>query len=56
MSPPGFAEASTAFIHAGAGVSETQPRGLWGALKNSVSVAAGCDLTEPTGETWFAET
>ena len=28
---------------------------LWGAMRGTVSVTPGVDLTEPTGETWDAE-
>jgi antitoxin (DNA-binding transcriptional repressor) of toxin-antitoxin stability system len=28
---------------------------LWGAMKGSVVIAAGTDLTEPTGEIWEAD-
>ncbi len=28
---------------------------LWGAMRGTVTVAPGVDLTEPTGETWDAE-
>lgn len=28
---------------------------LWGAMRGTVSVAPGVDLTEPTGEAWDAE-
>jgi antitoxin (DNA-binding transcriptional repressor) of toxin-antitoxin stability system len=28
---------------------------LWGAMRGTVSVAPGADLTEPTGESWNAE-
>lgn len=28
---------------------------LWGAMRGTVSVAPGVDLTEPTGEVWDAE-
>jgi antitoxin (DNA-binding transcriptional repressor) of toxin-antitoxin stability system len=28
---------------------------LWGAMRGTVKVAPGVDLTEPTGETWDAE-
>lgn len=31
------------------------PVDLWGALKDSVHVAEGVDLTEPTGEAWDAD-
>ncbi len=35
------------------------PKGLedlWGAMKGTVAIAPGVDLTEPTGEVWDAET
>ena len=28
---------------------------LWGAMRGTVTVAPGVDLTEPSGETWEAE-
>jgi hypothetical protein len=28
---------------------------LWGAMRGTVTVAPGVDLTEPTGEIWDAE-
>ncbi|MGB8260646.1 MAG: hypothetical protein WCE75_09860 [Terracidiphilus sp.] len=28
---------------------------LWGAMRGTVAVSPGTDLTEPTGETWDAE-
>ena len=28
---------------------------LWGAMRGTVTVAPGVDLTDPTGETWDAE-
>jgi len=28
---------------------------LWGAMRGTVTVAPGVDLTKPTGETWDAE-
>ena len=31
------------------------PPDLWGAMRGSVTVAAGTDLTEGTGELWDAE-
>ena len=53
--PGGFADASAAFVPASPGVS-AGPASLWGALRGSVSVTPGCDLTAPTGETWSADT
>ena len=32
-----------------------RPFDLWGAMKGTVKVAPGVDLTEPTGETWEAD-
>ncbi len=32
-----------------------RPGDLWGAMKGTVKVAPGVDLTKPTGETWEAE-
>jgi prevent-host-death family protein len=32
-----------------------EPTPLWGAMKGSVTVPAGTDLTQPTGETWEAD-
>jgi len=32
-----------------------EPVELWGAMRGSVKVAPGTDLTEPTGDTWEAE-
>ncbi len=31
-----------------------EPGDLWGAMKGTVKVAPGVDLTEPAGETWKA--
>ena len=37
-------------------VDEASPRvDLWGAMRGTVSIAPGVDLTEPAGETWDAE-
>ena len=33
-----------------------EPAELWGALRGTVKIPPGTDLTEPTGETWEAET
>ena len=33
-----------------------EPAELWGALRGTVTIARGTDLTQPTGETWEAET
>ena len=33
---------------------QDEPVELWGAMKGSVKVARGVDLTEPTGEIWEA--
>jgi prevent-host-death family protein len=35
---------------------EHEPIELWGAMRGSVKVAPGTDLTQPTGEIWEAET
>jgi prevent-host-death family protein len=35
---------------------EQQPAELWGALRGTVKVAPGTDLTEGTGEVWEADT
>ena len=32
-----------------------RPVDLWGAMKGTVKVAPGVDLTEPTGEAWEAD-
>jgi antitoxin (DNA-binding transcriptional repressor) of toxin-antitoxin stability system len=32
-----------------------EPAELWGALRGTVKIPAGTDLTQPTGETWEAE-
>jgi antitoxin (DNA-binding transcriptional repressor) of toxin-antitoxin stability system len=29
--------------------------GLWGAMRGTVTISPGVDLTEPTGEIWAAE-
>ena len=34
---------------------ESSPTALWGALRGTVKVAAGTDLTQGTGEDWEAE-
>jgi len=34
---------------------EQEPTELWGALRGSVTVAPGTDLTAATGEAWEAE-
>ena len=34
---------------------ETDPVDLWGALRGTVKVAPGTDLTEGTGEAWEAD-
>ena len=34
---------------------EHEPAELWGAMRDSVKVAPGTDLTQPTGEVWEAE-
>jgi prevent-host-death family protein len=34
---------------------DPNPMDLWGAMRGSVTVAPGTDLTEPTGEFWGAE-
>jgi len=34
---------------------EHAPAELWGAMRGSVTVAPGVDLTQPTGEIWEAE-
>ena len=33
----------------------SEPADLWGAMRGSVTVAPGTDLTAPTGEFWDAE-
>ena len=33
-----------------------EPVELWGAMRGSVNIAPGTDLTQPTGEVWEAET
>jgi len=33
-----------------------EPPELWGAMRGSVTIAPGTDLTGPTGEVWEAET
>ena len=35
---------------------EQQPAELWGAMRGTVKVAPGTDLTEGTGEVWEADT
>jgi antitoxin (DNA-binding transcriptional repressor) of toxin-antitoxin stability system len=35
---------------------ETEPFELWGALRGSVTLSPGTDLTGPTGEIWDADT
>jgi prevent-host-death family protein len=35
---------------------EHEPVELWGAMRGSVKVAPGTDLTQPTEEVWEAET
>ena len=50
----GFAEAHSAFVHA-PGASPAQGGDLWGALKGTVHVPTGTDLTAPLGEAWGAE-
>jgi antitoxin (DNA-binding transcriptional repressor) of toxin-antitoxin stability system len=35
---------------------EHPPVELWGAMRGSVTIAPGTDLTQPTGEVWEAET
>jgi prevent-host-death family protein len=35
---------------------EHEPPELWGAMRGSVTIAPGTDLTRPTGEVWEAET
>jgi antitoxin (DNA-binding transcriptional repressor) of toxin-antitoxin stability system len=35
---------------------EHQPAELWGAMRGTVKVAPGTDLTEGTGEFWTADT
>ncbi len=32
-----------------------EPTELWGAMKGTVSVPPGTDITEPTGEAWEAD-
>lgn len=34
---------------------EQDLRELWGAMRGSVKIAPGADLTQPTGEVWEAE-
>lgn len=33
----------------------TDRQDLWGAMRGTVTIAPGIDLTEPTGEVWDAE-
>jgi len=35
---------------------EHEPTELWGAMRGSVKILPGTDLTQPTGEVWEAET
>jgi antitoxin (DNA-binding transcriptional repressor) of toxin-antitoxin stability system len=35
---------------------EREPAELWGAMRGSVKVALGIDLTQATGEVWEADT
>ncbi len=35
---------------------EQAPVELWGAMRGSVTIPPGTDLTQPTGEVWEAET
>ena len=35
---------------------QNSPTNLWGALRGTVTVAPGTDLTQGTGEVWEAET
>jgi antitoxin (DNA-binding transcriptional repressor) of toxin-antitoxin stability system len=35
---------------------EHTPTELWGAMRGSVKIAPGTDLTQPAGESWEAET
>ena len=35
---------------------ERETAELWGAMRGSVKIAPGTDLTQPSGETWEAET
>ena len=34
---------------------ENEPVELWGAMRGTVKIAPGVDLTQPTGEVWEAE-
>jgi antitoxin (DNA-binding transcriptional repressor) of toxin-antitoxin stability system len=34
---------------------EREPRELWGAMRGTVKVASGTDLTKATGEVWEAD-
>lgn len=34
---------------------ENEPTDLWGAMRGTVQIESGTDLTQPTGEIWEAE-
>ena len=34
---------------------DTEPAALWGAMRGSVQITEGTDLTKATGETWKAD-